>query len=161
MTAELEQPTTFALDRVLNVRVRLLNNRPEGLPIPSYATQGSAGLDIPAAEACSLEPGARVLINTGLSFDIPQGFEGQLRPRSGLAFKYGVTLLNSPGTIDSDFRGELRVLLVNFGQERFDVQIGDRIAQLVFAPVVQANLEVVTELDMTSRGVGGFGHSGR
>ena len=125
-------------------------------------TPGSSGLDLRASieEPMTLEPFERKLISTGLKLAIPQGYEGQVRPRSGLALKHGITTLNSPGTIDSDYRGEVKVLLINLGSAPVVINSGDRIAQLVIAPVVQAELEEVDELDDTSRGEGGFGHTG-
>ena len=134
----------------------------EKTAFPSYMTPGSSGLDLRASieEPMTLEPFERKLIPTGLKLAIPQGYEGQVRPRSGLALKHGITTLNSPGTIDSDYRGEVKVLLVNLGSAPVVINSGDRIAQLVIAPVVQAELEEVDELDDTSRGDGGFGHTG-
>ena len=133
----------------------------QGLPIPRYQTEGSAGLDLHAAVAAdsSIEPGRVGQIPCGLQLAIPAGFEGQVRPRSGLA-KSGITVANAPGTIDSDYRGELCVLLVNLGAASFTVKRGDRIAQLVIAPVARADLRVVDELPGTARGAGGFGHTG-
>ncbi len=133
----------------------------EGLPLPAYASEGAAGLDVVAAEALTLAPGARAAVATGFAIAIPAGHEVQVRPRSGLAFKHGVTCLNTPGTIDSDYRGEVKVILANLGQEPFEIARGDRIAQLVPAPVLRATLEEVTVLDDTVRGVGGFGSTGR
>ena len=132
------------------------------LPLPTHMTQGSAGLDLCAAvdEPVQLEPGERRLISTGLRLAIPPGYEGQVRPRSGLALKHGVTLLNAPGTIDSDYRGEVQVILANLGAEAFMVQRGERIAQLVIAPVVRAELARTDALSETERGAGGFGHTG-
>jgi dUTP pyrophosphatase len=123
---------------------------------------GAAGLDLASAASAPIEiaPGARVAVPTGLAFAIPAGFEGQVRPRSGLARKFGLTLPNAPGTIDSDYRGEVLVLLANLGAETYVVQPGDRVAQLVIAPVVVADLEEVATLDETERGDGGFGHTG-
>lgn len=132
----------------------------EGLPLPAYATQGSAGMDIVSAEDVTIAPGARHAVATGLSVAIPQGYEIQVRPRSGLAFKHGITVPNTPGTIDSDYRGELKVLLINHGTEDFAIARGDRVAQLVLAPVVQAVWDEVDELDATERGEGGFGSTG-
>lgn len=131
----------------------------EGLELPAYETQGAAGMDIRAAviEPVTLAPGKRILVPTGFIFEIPEGFEVQMRPRSGLAFKYGVTCLNSPGTIDSDYRGEVKVLLVNLGEEDFVIERGMRIAQLVFAPVLQARVEEAKSFSETERGAGGFG----
>ncbi len=133
----------------------------EGLPLPRYATEGAAGMDIVAAESLTLAPGARAAVPTGFAIAIPQGYEVQVRPRSGLALKHGVTCLNTPGTIDSDYRGEMRVILINLGQEPFEIARGDRIAQLVPAVVTQAVLEPVAVLGETVRGAGGFGSTGR
>ena len=136
----------------------------DGLPLPAYETAGAAGMDLRAAVAddapLTLAPGDRALVPTGLAMAIPGGFEGQVRPRSGLAAKHGVTCLNTPGTIDSDYRGEVKVILINLGQEPFTIARGDRIAQLVLAPVVLARWEEVAELDDTARGAGGFGSTG-
>ena len=133
----------------------------EGLPAPAYATEGAAGMDVVAAEALTLAPGARAAVATGFAIAIPYGFEVQVRPRSGLALKYGVTCLNTPGTIDSDYRGEVKVILANLGDEPFEIARGDRIAQLVPAPVQRATLGEVDDLDETTRGSGGFGSTGR
>jgi dUTP pyrophosphatase len=133
----------------------------EGLPAPSYATDGAAGLDVVAAEDLTLEPGARHAVATGFAIAIPPGYEVQVRPRSGLALKHGITCLNTPGTIDEDYRGEVKIILANLGGEPFEVRRGERIAQLVPAPVLKANFDVVAELDDTSRGAGGFGSTGR
>jgi len=132
------------------------------LALPSYETPGSSGMDICAAleQECTLDPGARSLIPTGFAVAIPEGYEIQVRPRSGLAVKHGITLPNTPGTIDSDYRGEVKVALINLGHESVTIRRGDRIAQLVVAPVVKAELRVVAELDATDRGSGGFGHTG-
>ena len=132
----------------------------EGLALPAYATSGSAGMDVVSAEDVTIAPGARHAVATGLSVAIPQGYEIQVRPRSGLAFKHGITVPNTPGTIDSDYRGELKVLLINHGSEDFAIARGDRVAQLVLAPVVQAAWSEVEELDATKRGAGGFGSTG-
>lgn len=137
---------------------RLPNN--EDLPLPAYETAGAAGMDLRAAEAVTLKPGARHLVPTGLSIALPQGFEAQVRPRSGLAVKHGVTVLNSPGTIDCDYRGEVKVPLINHGQDDFVIARGDRIAQMVIAPVTRINWSEVDKLDDTARGTGGFGSSG-
>ncbi|NTS65796.1 dUTP diphosphatase [Sphingomonas sp. HHU CXW] len=131
------------------------------LPLPDYATAGAAGMDVIAAENVTLAPGARAAIATGFALAIPNGYEVQVRPRSGLALKHGVTCLNTPGTIDSDYRGEVKVILANLGQEPFVVGRGDRIAQLVPAPVLRADLVEVDSLDATTRGAGGFGSTGR
>lgn len=131
------------------------------LPLPSYATPGSAGMDLRSAEALTLKPGARALVGTGIAIALPPNFEAQVRPRSGLAVKHGVTVLNSPGTIDADYRGEIKVPLINLGTEDFVIARGDRIAQMVVAPVTMAELIEVDVLDETVRGAGGFGSSGR
>jgi len=131
------------------------------LPLPAYATQGAAGMDVVAAESLTLVPGARHAVATGFAMAIPQGYEVQVRPRSGLALKHGVTCLNTPGTIDSDYRGEVKVILANLGSEPFVIARGDRIAQIVPAPVQRAELREVDVLDETSRGSGGFGSTGR
>ncbi len=131
-----------------------------GLPLPAYATSGAAGMDVVSAEDVTIAPGARHAVATGIALAIPQGYEVQVRPRSGLALKHGITVPNTPGTIDSDYRGELKVILINHGTEPFAIQRGDRVAQLVLAPVVQAAWEEVTELDATDRGEGGFGSTG-
>lgn len=131
-----------------------------GLELPAYATEGAAGMDVLAAEDVTLAPGARYAVATGLAVAIPHGFEIQVRPRSGLALKHGISVPNSPGTIDSDYRGELKVILINHGQDAFEVRRGDRIAQLVLAPVTRASWLPVDELDETVRGEGGFGSTG-
>lgn len=135
----------------------------QGLELPSYATPGSSGLDLRAAveESVELKPGERRAIPTGLKLAIPFGFEGQVRPRSGLALHHGVTVINAPGTIDSDYRGELQVLLANLGNETFRIERGDRIAQLVLVPVARASLELVGTLPASHRGEGGFGSTGQ
>jgi dUTP pyrophosphatase len=133
----------------------------EGLPLPAYATEHAAGLDVVAAETISLAPGARHAVATGFAIAIPEGYEVQVRPRSGLALRYGVTCLNTPGTIDADYRGEVKVILANLGEAPFEVVRGERIAQLVPAPVQRARFEEVAELDDTARGSGGFGSTGR
>ena len=134
----------------------------ENLTLPQYATDGAAGMDIAAAVETPLElaPGARAAIPTGFCLAIPRGYEIQVRPRSGLAIKHGVTVANAPGTIDSDYRGEVKVLLINLGQEAFTINRGDRIAQMVVAPVTQAGFSRVDQLDPTARGAGGFGSTG-
>lgn len=137
-------------------------------PLSTYSTEYSAGMDLRANlkyedgtdKVISINPGERVLIPTGLYLEIPYGYEGQIRPRSGLAIKYGITVLNTPGTIDADYRGEIKVCLINHGNDTFDVHHGDRIAQIVFAQVEQAILVEVSELVDTKRGTGGFGHTG-
>ena len=132
----------------------------EGLPAPAYATDGAAGLDVVTAEDLSLEPGERIAAPTGFAIEIPPGYEVQVRPRSGLALKHGITCLNTPGTIDSDYRGEVKVILAYLGQEVFAVRRGERIAQLVPAPVLRASFEEVAQLSDSERGSGGFGSTG-
>ena len=143
--------------------VRLAHN--PDLPLPAYETAGAAGMDLRAAvpedEALVLRPGARTAVPTGLAFALPDGFEAQVRPRSGLALKSGVTVANAPGTIDADYRGEVKVILINLGQDAFVIKRGERIAQMVIAPVTRAELNVVATLDETLRGSGGFGSTGR
>ena len=133
----------------------------EGLPLPAYATHGAAGMDIVSAEELLLEPGQRHAVASGFAIAIPPGFEVQVRPRSGLALKHGVTCLNTPGTIDEDYRGEVKVILANLGSEPFAIRRGERIAQLVPAAVTRAAFEEVETLDETHRGSGGFGSTGR
>ena len=134
------------------------------LPLPAYESAQAAGMDLRAAvpedEPLVLRPGSRFPVPTGLAFALPPGFEGQVRPRSGLAFKSGVTCLNTPGTVDADYRGEVKVILINHGEEDFTIRRGDRIAQLIVAPVVQAQWVEVDSLDETARGAGGFGSTG-
>lgn len=143
----------------VEIKVKRLENG-AGLPMPSYESAGAAGMDICAAEDSMIAPGKHAMIPTGLAFAIPQGFEVQVRPRSGLAAKKAVTVLNTPGTIDSDYRGEVKVILANFGEEDFAISRGDRIAQVVVAPVTQAVMAEVDDLDETKRGAGGFGSTG-
>ncbi len=148
------------------MRVQIVNKSSN--PLPTYSTEYSAGMDLRANlkndegndEIISITPGERVLIPTGLYIQLPYGYEAQIRPRSGLALKYGITVLNTPGTIDADYRGEIGVCLINHGNNTFDVHHGDRIAQIVFAQVEQAALVEVSELVNTKRGDGGFGHTG-
>ena len=134
----------------------------EDLPLPAYETEHAAGMDLRAAvaEALSLAPGQRALVPTGIRIALPPGTEAQVRPRSGLAIRHGISMVNSPGTIDADYRGEIRVIVINHGEETFTIQRGDRIAQLVVAPVLRAEWQVVDSLDDTPRGAGGFGHTG-
>jgi dUTP pyrophosphatase len=146
------------------LRIELMRVSPargEPLPLPSYATSGAAGMDLRADVAVTLQPGERALVPAGFAIAIPPGFEGQVRPRSGLALRDGVTCLNSPGTIDCDFRGECCVILVNLGQKAVTLPRGDRIAQLIIAPVARAELMESVSLPPTGRGEGGFGHTGR
>lgn len=135
----------------------------EGIDLPFYATSHAAGADLRAAvdEDLIIEPGASALIKTGFAMALPDNFEAQIRPRSGLALKFGITVLNSPGTIDADYRGEVGVILMNHGKAPFTVSRGDRIAQMIIAPFVQADFTAVTSLSETARGAGGFGSSGR
>lgn len=137
----------------------------EGLDLPAYETVQAAGMDIraavPADDPIVLEAGARALIETGFAMALPPGFEAQIRPRSGLAIKHGITCLNTPGTIDTDYRGEIKVILINLGRDAFTINRGDRIAQMVVAPVVQATIMQVDVLDDTGRGAGGFGSTGK
>ena len=136
----------------------------EGLDLPAYESKGAAGMDLRAAVAAdafvTIAPGKRALVPTGFVFEIPEGYEGQVRPRSGLAFRHGITCLNTPGTIDSDYRGEVQVLLINLGDEDFAVTRGMRIAQMVIAPVIQVRIAEVGETSATARGAGGFGSTG-
>jgi dUTP pyrophosphatase len=136
-----------------------------GLEAPAYATADAAGMDIraavPAEAAVVIKPGQRALIDTGFCMALPAGYEAQIRPRSGLAIKYGITCLNTPGTIDADYRGEVKVILINLGQEAFTVNRGERIAQMVIAPVTRAAVAIAAALDDTGRGSGGFGSTGR
>ena len=151
------------MSKPLTVTVRVRRVRPSDLPLPRYQTPLSAGMDLLAdvAEEVHLESLARRLVPTGLAIELPEGYEGQIRPRSGLAAKQGLTCLNSPGTIDADYRGEVQVLLVNLSTERTVIRRGDRIAQLIVAPVVRAELVEVEALSDTARGAGGFGSTGR
>lgn len=147
------------------IRVIREDGADPSIALPSYETAGAAGADVranlPGGGSVMIAPGQRVLVPTGLRIEIPPGFEVQVRPRSGLALKHGITLLNAPGTIDSDYRGPLGVIVLNAGTEMFEVVHGDRIAQLVVAPVVQAAFDLVETLDTTQRGTGGFGSTGR
>ncbi len=153
--------STAKLPNKTNVALKPLDHA-VGLPMPGYETGQSAGMDLAAAveDAVELAPGDRALIPTGLSIALPAGFEAQIRPRSGLAAKHGVTVLNTPGTIDADYRGEIKVILINHGQEAFTIERGMRIAQMVIARHEQVEWDVVEELDETERGAGGFGSTG-
>lgn len=148
----------------IHVEVQVLASA-HGLPLPAYQTEHAAGLDLLAAiredAPLTLLPGHRVLVPTGLMLAVPPGYEAQVRPRSGLALKHGVTLVNAPGTIDADYRGEVGVLLINHGENPFVIRRGERIAQLILAPVARAHLTVAVELSSTARGSGGFGSTGR
>lgn len=143
----------------VDLRIKVL---PHGrdLPLPAYQTPGSAGMDLCAAEALTLEPMARAAVSTGLSIAVPMGYEAQIRPRSGMAFRHGISVPNTPGTIDSDYRGELKVLLINLGPTAFEVTRGMRSAQMIIAPVATARVVVVESHDETERGTGGFGSTG-
>jgi dUTP pyrophosphatase len=141
------------------VRIKRLPHG-QDLALPAYATAGAAGMDVLAAEAVTLAPGSRHAVATGFAVAIPPGYEIQVRPRSGLALKHGISVPNTPGTIDSDYRGELKVILINHGSEAFAIARGERIAQLVLAPVTRASWDEVVELDETARGAGGFGSTG-
>jgi dUTP pyrophosphatase len=145
----------------LAVKIKRLEDSND-MPLPSYGSEGSSGMDIRASvkEPVVLKPGEIRLIPTGLTVSIPRGYEGQIRPRSGLALKYGIGIVNSPGTIDSDYRGEICIITINWGEQPFTIRRGDRIAQMVMAKVFRADIIEVDELDYTQRGVGGFGHSG-
>ncbi|PLX40536.1 MAG: dUTP diphosphatase [Deltaproteobacteria bacterium] len=144
----------------VKVEVKMLESA-KGLPLPSYQTKHAAGLDLVAAEELTLPPGARGAVGTGLTVAIPEGFELQVRPRSGLAIKHGITLINTPGTIDADYRGEIRILLINHGEEAFTIKRGERVAQALLAPVTHLVWEEVEELPATERGAGGFGSTGK
>lgn len=153
-------------NREANVRVGVVRlDHANGLPLPAYQTEGAAGLDLVAAldvqNPLTLAPGARALVPTGLIIELPHGYEAQVRPRSGLALNHGITVLNSPGTIDSDYRGEVRIILANLGQAPFEVRRGERIAQLVVSPVTRAAFVEVSEVSDTLRGKGGFGSTGK
>lgn len=152
--------------RESKVRVGVVRlDHANGLPLPAYQTEGAAGLDLVAAldvkNPLTLAPGARALVPTGLIIELPHGYEAQVRPRSGLALNHGITVLNSPGTIDSDYRGEVRIILANLGQAPFEVRRGERIAQLVVSPITRATFAEVNEVSDTLRGKGGFGSTGK
>ena len=149
------------MDRIV-IRLKRLEGAAD-VPLPCYMTAGAAGMDVCAcvSEPVVLKPGERAAIPTGLVFEVPPGYEVQVRPRSGLALKHGIACLNSPGTIDADYRGEIKIILGNLGQESFEIRRGDRIAQLVAGPVARATLETAEDLSETERGGGGFGHTGR
>jgi len=155
-----EDPSLPTMSKVI-LKVKRLPHA-EGLPLPSYATPYSSGLDLRAAidKPLKIKPFERVLIPTGLILEIPEGYEGQVRPRSGLALKKGLTVLNAPGTIDADYRGEVKVILINLGQEEVVIERGERIAQLVISPVQRVEVVEVEEVSSTERGEGGFGSTG-
>lgn len=142
------------------MKIQIINHSNNN-PIPSYETDGAAGMDIRSNEVFVISPGERRIVKTGLHIQLPQGYEAQIRPRSGLAIKSGITVLNSPGTIDSDYRGEIGVILINHSDKMFGINIGDRIAQMVIAKYEQVEFEQVESLDETERGEGGFGHTGK
>lgn len=146
-----------------SVVVKVKRVGPVEVPLPEYQTPGAAGMDLRAAiaEPMSIAPGERAFVKTGLAMAIPGGFEGQVRPRSGLALRHGISIVNAPGTVDSDYRGEVGIVLINHGHEVFEVEPLARIAQLVIAPVVRARLELADDLDSTDRGAGGYGSTGR
>lgn len=139
----------------ISIKIKVENNS-----VPEYKTIGAAGMDIVSSENCTIFAGKVTLVSTGLYMEIPEGFEAQVRPRSGLAIKHSVTVLNSPGTIDSDYRGEVKVILINHGESEFIINKGDRIAQIIFSSVVKGDFKVVSELNCTNRDSGGFGHTG-
>jgi dUTP pyrophosphatase len=146
-----------------NIIVRIKRLRPGKSLLPSYMTPHAVGMDLCAAleRDLTLQPGDRALVNTGIAIALPHGYEAQIRPRSGLALKHGITLVNSPGTIDPDYRGEIGVIVINHGSEPFSIRNGERIAQMVFAPIARAVLQELGDLDETVRGNGGFGHTGK
>jgi dUTP pyrophosphatase len=158
---EISEVRKILSDMSLVLNIKRLDHAKE-LSIPAYATPDAAGLDLCSAskDVVEIHPGQRVLVPTGLVMEIPRGYEGQVRPRSGLALKYGISLVNTPGTIDSDYRGEVKIILINLGDQPFKIHYGDRIAQLVIAPVIQAHIQEVDELTDSARGQGGFGSTG-
>ncbi len=146
---------------MIPLRIKRLPNN-DDLPLPQYMTPHSAGMDLAAAVTAplTLKPGERALVPTGLAIALPDGYEAQIRPRSGLAIKHGISMVNTPGTIDADYRGEIRVILINHGSEPFTINRGERIAQMIIAPVTRVEIVQVEDLDETDRGAGGFGHTG-
>ncbi len=159
----MKQKEGIGLSSDVTVQITRVGDSAGDIPLPSYSTEGSAGMDVCAAVESDvvLEPGRTALIPSGFAIALPQGYEAQVRPRSGLAIKHQIGILNAPGTIDSDYRGEVKVILTNFGAENFVVRRGDRIAQMVIARYARAQWEERHELDQTGRGSGGFGHTGR
>lgn len=151
------------MNEIVEIKIKRLSTEFDDIPIPSYATSGSAGMDIRAAveNEIIIEPNSIALVPTNLSVEIPKGYEIQVRPRSGLAANHGIGILNSPGTIDSDYRGEIKIILINLGNEKFAIKRGERIAQLVVSKVYMANLTQSDELKHSQRGKGGFGHTGK
>jgi dUTP diphosphatase len=146
----------------IKIKIKRINDQFEDIPVPSYSTSGSSGMDVRAAvrNEMIIKPGTIELVPTNLSVEIPHGYEMQVRPRSGLASKYGIGILNSPGTIDSDYRGEIKIILTNFGKDDFKINKGDRIAQLVVSKIYQAEIILTNDLSGSKRGKGGFGHTG-
>lgn len=157
MTANVALADAIASQMVI---IRVKRDHPD-LPLPDYATPQSSGMDLRAAESLLLLPGQIATVGTGLHIELPEGCEAQIRPRSGLALKHGISLPNAPGTIDADYRGEIRVILINMSHESFQIQPGDRIAQMVIVPVLKAELIESEELGSSSRGEGGFGSTGK
>jgi dUTP pyrophosphatase len=149
--------------KIIDIKIKRISNEYNDIPLPEYATEGSAGLDIRAAinEPVVVKISEVVIIPTNLSVEIPHGYEIQIRPRSGLAAKHGIGILNSPGTIDSDYRGEIKIILINFGKEDFTINKGERIAQLIISRVFRANFNEEKSLNESKRGIGGFGHTGK
>lgn len=147
----------------MKIRVSYINDSVKDIPLPSYATSGSAGMDLYAAvdQNIIVKPNQTCLIPTGIKIELPQGYEAQIRPRSGLALNFGLGILNSPGTIDSDYRGEIKVIVHNFGEKDFEISRGDRIAQMVICKYERVELELTEDVNLTKRGSGGFGHTGR
>jgi len=158
-----EQPPKNAMSQKITLKIKRLSDKFNDIPLPEYATAGSSGMDLRAAaeNEIRIPVGKISLIPTDLSVEIPEGYELQVRPRSGLAVKHGIGILNSPGTIDSDYRGEVKVILINFGEEDFVIRRGDRIAQMVLSKVYLAEINETDELNNSRRGEGGFGHTGR
>lgn len=154
---------TLKIMKKIDVLIKTISEKFSDIPLPQYATPGSSGMDVRAAveDKITIEPGKVMLVPTNISVEIPIGYEIQVRPRSGLAAKYGIGVLNSPGTIDSDYRGEIKIILFNFSDKSFSIARGDRIAQLIIAEVITANLINTDELNSSKRGEGGFGHTGK
>lgn len=159
--AEFEQADLYS--HMENIYIPLKRVRSQTTPLPAYMTSHAAGMDLCAAleDDLVIKPGARVLVPTGIAIAVPPGYEAQIRPRSGLALRHGIALVNSPGTIDPDYRGEIGIIMINHGSEPFAIRNGERIAQMVFAPVARAVLTEVSDLELTDRGAGGFGHTGK
>src|SRR4030066_204653 len=151
------------MNEIVEIKIKRLSTEFDDIPIPSYATSGSAGMDVRAAvkDEIIIEPNSITLVPTNLSVEIPKGYEIQVRPRSGLAANHSIGILNAPGTIDSDYRGEVKIILMNFGKENFKISAGDRIAQLIVSKIYNAKIEEVDDLNSSKRGDGGFGHTGK